>query len=629
MADLPSSSENLLGKIWKHTWWAIPIVAILASYAVMPTAGFFWDDYDLILASPLVNGYHSFVEHFTKPFWSSPLLTARSFYRPLVSLSYALDHQLWQTWAGGYHLTNLFLHATCTLLLLALCLRAGASRIVACLLATAFAVFPRLSESVAWISGRTDSAAGIGSLGALLLYKPGEGYWGRKLLAGVALLFGLLCKEVALSAAVALILLTWQASPRPRRVMRLLIQLSPVWAALAIYATLRFQAMAGHHPVVVPIQRSVSKIFLTATEAIFRYVWMVVDAHRPQLQIGDVDHSEPLLSVLGVGIVLVGGVFLTRWSRRWNSEQWAAFGLGGTAIALVLHVIRLDVNVVAADRFLYFPLTALAILVAPTLERAWQRKQNVVLIGSLTVIGSFMVATSLHARTWTNEIALWRSTVKQSNSNALLPNNELSIALMKRSRYDEALAIFNRITASEKVDVIAINKATCLDRLNRRDEAIRLLEQLLHSNPNRMRAHVVLMLMHARDRRFAEARAIGSRLKTKLSDELDIQNLVKRIDGAEAEWAKIPRDDSVESLALRAAWFERLGAMPEAQECWNQLVKNDRADPALRLRAAKFIAQNGRAPEVRLLFHALANDGVLAAHLPTLHTLFDVRFDEG
>jgi tetratricopeptide (TPR) repeat protein len=411
--------------------------------------------------------------------------------------------------------------------------------------------------------------------------------------------------------------------------MRLLIQLSPVWAALAIYATLRFQAMAGHHPAVGSVQRSVSKIFLTATEAIFRYVWMVVDAYRPQLQIGDIDHPKPLLSVLGVGIVLVGGVFLIRWSRRWNSEQWMAFGLGGTAIALVLHVIRLDIKVVVADRFLYFPLAALAIMIAPTLERVWQRKQNVVLIGSLAVIGSYMVATSLHARTWTNEIALWRMTVAQTNPNILRPNVELSVALMLRNRHDEALAILNRISFYEKVDVITINQATCLDRLNRRAEAIRLLEQVLHSNPNRMRAHVVLMLMHARDRRFAEARAIGSHLKTKLSNELDIQNLVKLIDGAEAEWAKISRDDSVESLVLRAEWFERLGAMPEAQEYWNQVVKNDRADPALRLRAAKFIAQNGRTPEVRSLFHELASDGVLAAHLPTLHTLFDVRFDEG
>lgn len=76
------------------------------------------------------------------------------FIRPLGHLLFYLDHRIWGTWAGGYHLTNFLLHIVNGWLLVAV-LRylwpaiAGAA---GCL----FVITPFTVEGVAWVSGRFD-----------------------------------------------------------------------------------------------------------------------------------------------------------------------------------------------------------------------------------------------------------------------------------------------------------------------------------------------------------------------------------------------------------------------------------------------------------------------------------------
>jgi tetratricopeptide (TPR) repeat protein len=630
MVEISRPAESAGGKGGAFGWWALPIVALLGSYAAVPTIGFVWDDYALIVGSPLVTGHAAVAEHFSQPFWSNVLQSARSFYRPLVTLSYAWDYRLWHNWAGGYHLTNLLLHLVCTLLVAALCLRAGAGRPVACLLATAFAVFPRLTESVAWISGRTDPAAAVGALGALLLYKPGAGSWGRKVLAGLSLLAGLLCKETALAAVVGLALFAWMESARPRRVGHIVIELGPIWAALVVYAALRLPVMGANNAEQGLGPRPSLVVFLASSEALFRYGWMLIDPLRPRLQIGDLDRPQPILSGLGVGLAVACLLAMRGWAGRWTSLQWAAIGLGGTALALVLHLIRLDVNIVAADRFVYLPLAALAIGTAPVMERAWRRQRKLVMVGAAVILGSFTIATALRVRLWTNEVALWRAAVAHSFPGAAVPRGELGIALMHQGRHDEALAILGSV-APDKASLIAINQATCLDKVGRRSEAVALLQLLLQAEPKRSRARVNLMLMYARDRRFDEARTIGSRLSAEFGNRLDIQDLVKQVDVASADWAALPVEVADEPTAIRArraAWFERIGAVPEAQARWNTLALDTLADSELRLKAATYVALGGRASEARAILGALAAEGALASHLPALRAALEGRFDE-
>ncbi|MBI2081799.1 MAG: tetratricopeptide repeat protein [candidate division NC10 bacterium] len=127
------------------------------------------------------------------------------YFRPLTALSYWLDGLLWQGNPGGFHLTNLLLHAVVSVLVLAVgrrLLPAGPAPLLGALL---FAVHPVHVEPVAWIQGRVDLLSATGVLLAVLLGVAGAEAAGRRRLlcwaaAATAFLLALLAKEVAVVA---------------------------------------------------------------------------------------------------------------------------------------------------------------------------------------------------------------------------------------------------------------------------------------------------------------------------------------------------------------------------------------------------------------------------------------------
>ena len=91
----------------------VVLVATLAVHAGAIEAPFVWDDRPLILDSPLVQAAHPLWDYFARPFWSSPLDSeaARAFYRPIVTLSYRLDHLIAGDVPLAFHATNVLLAA--------------------------------------------------------------------------------------------------------------------------------------------------------------------------------------------------------------------------------------------------------------------------------------------------------------------------------------------------------------------------------------------------------------------------------------------------------------------------------------------------------------------------------------
>src|SRR5205814_1877512 len=79
-----------------------------------------------------------------------------SFFRPLIALSFFLDVKLWGLTPAGFHLTNVLAHVLVSLGVLRLAARVTGSEVGALSAGLLFAIHPAHSESVAFISGRTD-----------------------------------------------------------------------------------------------------------------------------------------------------------------------------------------------------------------------------------------------------------------------------------------------------------------------------------------------------------------------------------------------------------------------------------------------------------------------------------------
>jgi hypothetical protein len=240
---------------------------------------------------------------FAAPFWREESVAGDTgYYGPIVRLSYSFDHQIWGANPFGFHLTNLLIHLLDCALLFVVSVRFGASPIVASLVGLLFGLFPRLSENVFWVSGRTDLLAGLFVLLAFAVY-PREGESGfRSPVAAIALFFGLLSKEVAFAGVAALTALELARALAPGtaavagsghasgsiapKLRTLFTNLGPIWIALVFYLALRKAAIADSAE--PPAAFALPDRLMLSAESLGRYVLMWLDPLRPALRIGAV-----------------------------------------------------------------------------------------------------------------------------------------------------------------------------------------------------------------------------------------------------------------------------------------------------------------------------------------------------
>jgi hypothetical protein len=328
------------------------LVAVLAAYIPVLGGGFVWDDHHLIEDSPLVQELRPLPEYFAQGFWrdEDPQHEA-TYYRPLAILSLAVDKKIFGDNSGGFHLTNLLFHLLSTSLLFRL-LRARNARSYAALLGTAlWALFPRLTEAVAWISGRTDVLATFFVLAALVLAR--RPAWLARLGTALLLLLGLLCKEVAV-AGVAYILVTGLCTAGTTR--ERLTRTVPVPLCLLAYGALRVHAVGFSAN---ESDLALGRRLLAAAASVGHYTVMLVTPWFPDIQIGRLYHPKPLFIALGCVVLAALLLGLVRHFTSLSADTLSALTLTGVAFAVVLHVIPFSVKILAADRFLYLPLVGL------------------------------------------------------------------------------------------------------------------------------------------------------------------------------------------------------------------------------------------------------------------------------
>jgi hypothetical protein len=173
-----------------------------------------------------------------------------SFFRPLISLHYYLDHMLWGMSPLASHAVNLLWHIVCGLLVWLLAQRMLArwgwhptpARGVALVAALFFVTLPANVEAVAWFAARADMVATAGALGALLLLMRFQerGCWRSYAGALACFAAGLFCKESLLTFP--LIAWLWLRHLGAAQAGRLTL---PFWGVLLVYWAMRTAAVQG------------------------------------------------------------------------------------------------------------------------------------------------------------------------------------------------------------------------------------------------------------------------------------------------------------------------------------------------------------------------------------------------
>lgn len=425
-------------------WLAL---AIGAAYANVLQNGFVWDDVTLVEQDERIRSLDHVGEIFAQDFFEhSNEQVKYGYYRPLVTLSYLLDHALWGSNPLGYHLTNLLLHWLACLALYALALGVFAFEWDAALVAAlAFALHPVHVESVTWISGRTDVLATVAMLAAWWLHGAAERQAsavrrrGLLVASAGALLLALLAKELAL----VLPLLLLGFSLGRRRPREALVRVVPHALAVTVYLLVRFALVRVEAGEIT--ERPLLQHLVTAVGAFWRYVgelFWPFPLHA-YLQHPWVEPIDAWAWLLGASALVPLALLVVCWRRRWLFPFSLLLGFG---VSLLPHagIVRLsgprDMGLVMAERFLYFPSIFFCIALG-ALVFAWPRVR---IASGLAVLALSVAAATAVARRnpdWRDDGTLMRATLRHAPEAALL-HSRLGVYQSLRGEHAAAVRSF-------------------------------------------------------------------------------------------------------------------------------------------------------------------------------------------
>ncbi|MCK5133444.1 MAG: hypothetical protein KAR40_14985 [Candidatus Sabulitectum sp.] len=317
------------------------------------------------------------------------------FFRPATTLSYLCDFQVWGVNPVGFHLTNLLWHffAGFAVFLLFLVLikpvDAGRPCLHAILTSVLFLSLTSHSESVAWVSGRTDIIATTLCLASAFFYyrqldKPSMLH---AVLALVLFSAGLLAKEsVIITPLLWGLLLVYSLAQGKETLRRNLFLLGLSALIAAGYLVLRIVLNEG----LVSNMRSGGFLDLSAVgvaENFVRYTFRVL---IPPLPSGwrMVITNNPVLVPL-VLLVLTVPVFAVLHRRASRVQKRLLLVLAGCYIVSLLPVLSMKVSLfdTQSERYLYLPGVFAAGFLTVSVVSLLKKSKTVLFILALVIPG--------------------------------------------------------------------------------------------------------------------------------------------------------------------------------------------------------------------------------------------------
>jgi hypothetical protein len=379
--------------------------------------GFAFDDVAVVAQDARIRSLAHIDQIFTTGYWRE---TEHALYRPLTTLSFAIDWSLAPGSSAWFHLTNALAHGIASALVV-LVLASFFSPGAALLGGLVFAAHPVHVEAVANVVGRADVIASVFALGAVALWMTESRvpHWPTIRTAFVAALYALalLTKESAVMLPALLLLVdAARGELRPREAGEYLRRNAGAFSALAVvlagFLALRLSVLGTLAPTrldpsIEVTTTSLARV-LTALGAWPEFLRLLLVPRTLLADYGPgvlapastLTARSALGALLVAGGVIGGVVALRRGHRR------AALGLLWFPVAILpVSNLLFPIGVLVAERTLYLPSFALAVGVAgaATALSARGLANRVLVAGAAVVLALFAVRTI-------ERIPEWRST---------------------------------------------------------------------------------------------------------------------------------------------------------------------------------------------------------------------------
>jgi protein O-mannosyl-transferase len=366
--------------------------------------------------------------------------TTAGVYRPVTTLSYAINYAIGGRAVGGYHLVNIALHVLCCLLvlefsgLLAAAARAPAPDLTALLAALLFAVHPVHVEVVTAMVGRAELLAALGSLGCLYLTCTRERARWRFPGALVALALGVLAKE---NAAVTPLLFGLVAVTVPAAA-GLEARPKPLWHACGLAAWMALAAVPYLllHPegVGIPIAsqwfggQPPSVVFFTMTRVVAEYLRLLVFPHPLGVDFFYA-HRIPFTLTFTLACLVATLLWLAALAAGLVVRRRApliALGVVWIFVALLPVLNIIPIGTLMGERLLYVPSVGFCLAagaaVAPLIG-VQRPRRSAARAGVTVVLLALGVKSVLRNAEWRDAVTLYEAELKRTPTDPTLNNN--------------------------------------------------------------------------------------------------------------------------------------------------------------------------------------------------------------
>ena len=398
---MPLSLPPWLRPGWTHGLLLVALTA--AAYAGVPRAGFVFDDFPLVIYNDGIHELGQAWSYFCQDLWATAGKGEVSgYYRPLMTLSLALDWRLAGDQPMLYHLHSLgwhllavwFLHRLLTRLVGAWPALVGASL---------FALHPVQSEAVVWIAARNDLMATALLLGVLLTLRPRDPSALRLSVGALLAVGAVLAKESTLLLPFFLLTLDLAEWGRLRGWKRHAV----LWGAVALHVLAR--ALAGVNAAATPSEEGWLLLWRKLPElaglvgSLLAWPW--------PLSVGRDLVSWSLATPALVAGVAFGALALALLAA--SRQRLVLVGLSWAAMGFLPALLAVAGKGVFGERYLYLPLVGLGLALASALQALPPGHRRWSALGTAVAI-AWLGGLHLRVQDWKDDVSLWRSAVRDT-----------------------------------------------------------------------------------------------------------------------------------------------------------------------------------------------------------------------
>lgn len=366
------------------------------------------------------------------------------YWRPAVTLSFALEYRLWGLNPGLSRLINIVAHALAAILLFHVLLGLSRSPAPSAAAALLFTAHPITTNAVTQINGRMEVFCALFCLLSLrLLLFARDNAQSRGVFAALslpALAMGLLSKETALVfpavSAAALLLF-------PNGVRRAWTLVLPHFLLCAVCVAFRFLVIGGS---ALELERATApaETFLIMLKTVAVYMRLLVYPAGLCADYFSMTTPAGLFSIEAIGCAML--ILLAVGTAVFCVKRQPVVSLGILwFLAVILPVMNLiPLLSFVSEKYLYLPCAGACAAFSFTLHAALSRKERLKIVFPLAVIAIaavFAAGTIRRNRDWKDELTLFAHTA-QCSPNSVSAHVKFGNALCGAGRCGEAVGEF-------------------------------------------------------------------------------------------------------------------------------------------------------------------------------------------